>query len=124
MVLHFLYEMVPKSKTWKSDYYREIGKPGDDIYKKLLGVLDIKKMIPVSETLYKRIVFRDVDDRKYRLLLQKQFRFLLPLKEGILQRAGVLYAEQKETTVVKPMHCNFTVLEKAHEDYMLGVRLR
>jgi len=117
---YLIYEIIQGNDIRKSDIYRQIGKDEDDRYKKIQAILDLRKMIPVHESLYSRIVFDDVDDNKYRGLLLKEYAFLVPHKEGILHRAKNIYIKQKESSVVERFHCNFTLLEAALSEYMIS----
>lgn len=60
---HFLiYEVIDKSVNISGDVYKEYSK---DKKMHVLSVLDIKKMIPVPDDAYKRIVFDELRDERY-----------------------------------------------------------
>lgn len=83
--------------------------------KHILSVLEIKKMIPVPEKYYSEIKFSKITDESYRNLLQKEYKFIKPLKESIYTKANTIYKEQKETGIVHNFHCNFSKLEKIYD---------
>lgn len=78
----------------------------------ILALLDIKKMIPVPKSLYNKVEFSTILDKKYKLLFQKEYEFCLNIKEKILEKAVKLYEEQKFTGIVRKMNCNFSKLEQ------------
>ena len=90
--------------------------PGSGLLR-ILAVLDVKKMIPVPDGLYRQIDFMQVQDRRYQGLLWKEFRSCRKIAKEILEKAGAVYREQKETGTIHPMFCNFAALEKACGDY-------
>jgi len=112
---YLIYENVFESELRDNDIFKQIDKT--EIYKKLLAVLEIKKMIPVDETLCKFIKFTEVTDKDYLSLLQKEYRFLIPHKDSILDKAKTMYLKQKETGKVKYCYCSFSLLEDAYESY-------
>lgn len=85
-------------------------------YKKLLSVLEIRKMIPVNDTVIKKIIFDNVEDEDYRNLLLKEYRFLGNYKKQILEKAQDLYSKQKETGIVKSCYVTFDKVEKAYNE--------
>lgn len=75
---HFLiYEIIDKSVNIAGDIYKAYS--GD---KKIhvMSVLDIKKMIPVPDNAYERIVFDNLDDERYQDLFRKEYAFCLTIK--------------------------------------------
>ena len=84
---------------------------------KIFAALDIKKMVPVPDGLYKKKDFNAETDLKYRALLQKEYRFCLKIKDGILEKAKTIYSQQKTTQKVLRFHCDFAKLEKACDEY-------
>ena len=94
---YLIYEVVSASELCTNDIFKKIGKDEDDTYKKLLGALEIKKMIPVNESLCSRVDFKKVSDAAYLSLLQKEYNFLFPHKDTILEKAKKLYVKLKLT---------------------------
>ncbi len=111
---YIIYETVEKDKLSGNAIYKAIS---EDLVKHILAVLDMKKMIPVPNGAYSKIEFSDVQDYKYRALLEKEYRFCQGIQEGILDRVHKIYDNQKRTGVVRRFYCNFTALEKGCEEY-------
>jgi len=110
-----IYELLDFSKVRKNSIGKRIGKT--TTYKRLLAVLEIGKMIPIKEDLYTYIDFEDIEDISYRDLLEREYRFLTPRKEEILEKAIKLYEKQRKTGIIEPFYCNFEMLEKACHEY-------
>ena len=112
---YIIYENVDLSVIKPDDVYMQIG--SSSVCKKLLSVLEIRKMIPVDASLYTFIDFSQEADIAYKALLEKEYRFLLPFKEDILKKANVLHGKQKTSGVIKTCYCTFSKLEQAYEKY-------
>jgi len=110
-----IYEMVNSSSVRKKDICKRIG--NTEIYKRILAVLEIGKMIPIKEGLYEYINFNDVENSFYRSLLKSEYRFLKLREQSILKKAVALYSKQKSTGIVEACYCDFEVLEKACNEY-------
>jgi len=113
---YIIYEVITSSEIHSSDKYRRIGMT--DTYEKLLGVLEIRKMIPVDNNLCEYIDFSKEPDANYKNLLEKEYNFLHSLKIDILKRAAILYNKQITSGIIKPCYCNFKLLEDAYLSYM------
>ena len=112
---YLIYEIVDKKELHKSDIYKQVnGSP--DKYKKLLSVLEIRKMIPVNKNVINKIIFNDIQDEDYKNLLLKEYRFLSNYKKQIITKAEKLYIKQKETGIIKNCYVSFNALEKAYGD--------
>lgn len=91
--------------------------------KRLLAVLEIKKMFPVKEGVYTYVNMdrNESDLSKEELdrrgLMHKEYRFCLRIKDGIEKRANKIYIKQIKTNKVLPFHCNFKKLENAMKMY-------
>lgn len=112
---YVIYEIVDREELHKGDIYKKYDKDGNK-YKKLLSVLEIRKMIPVNQNVIEKIIFDDIDDMDYRNLLLKEYRFLGSYKKHILVKAQELYEKQKETNIVKSCYVTFNKVEKAYND--------
>lgn len=110
-----IYEITDRSSLRRTDIYKQVG---TNSYKKIMAVLEIRKMIPVNDDLCTYIDFSQEQDPDYRALLEKEYRFLSPLKDMIVQRAFELYWEQKQTGIIRPCYCNFNTLEAAYHEYI------
>lgn len=112
---YIVYEIVNEDELHKDDVYKKYDKESN-IYKKLLSVLEIRKMIPVNEQVIEKINFDYIEDQNYRNLLLKEYRFLSSYKKQILLKAQELYDKQKETSIVKSCYVTFNKIEKAYND--------
>ena len=112
---YVVYENVVLSEIHPKDVYRRI--KNTELYKKIIAVLEIRKMIPICEGLYTYIDFPSENDQDYRNLLEKEYRFLKPLKDKILHKAERLYELQARTGKIKDCYCNFRILEQAFKEY-------
>ena len=108
---HFLiYEVVDNSITKRDDIYKYYS---DKEKMHILSVLDIKKMIPVPDGCYKKIIFDELGDARYKDLFEKEYDFCLSIKNKILEKAKKIRQKQKETEIVRDKNCNFLQLENA-----------
>lgn len=112
---YIVYEIVKEDELHKGDIYKKYDKESKT-YKKLLSVLEIRKMIPVNEQVIEKIIFDDIEDQNYRNLLLKEYRSLSSYKRQILLKAQELYDKQKETSIVKSCYVTFNRIEKAYND--------
>ena len=59
--------------------------PGDE--KEIKGSLRFNYMIPVPEECIEKLVIKDVQDKKYRLLLNKEYQFCVDNAERIQEKS-------------------------------------
>ena len=59
--------------------------------KEIKGALRFNYMIPVPEECIERLVIKDVEDEKYRLLLNKEYQFCMDNAERIQKKANKIY---------------------------------
>lgn len=112
---HFLiYEYVEESINIRKQIYKP-SVEGKKIH--ILSVLDFKKMIPVPPSEYNLIDFNNLE-YQYRRLLQKEYDFCKSLGDKIIKRIEKMYSYQKETGIIKRMHCDFLKLERACQEYV------
>ena len=89
----------------------------DYIYfkKKILSILEIKKMIPLIENCYKIVDF-NLSSSKEELdrnnLMKKEYLFCKKIREKILNKANKIYNYQITFGIIKPFYCNFKLLEQ------------
>ncbi|MBP1889788.1 protein AbiQ [Clostridium moniliforme] len=113
---YIIYEIVKKRELQHGDIYKQLG--NTDKYKKILSVLEIRKMIPVKNGLYKYIDFNEIDNSDgYRDLLYKEYNFIKKIKNSILSKAEKLYNDQINTGIIGKCYCNFSILEEAMKNY-------
>lgn len=79
----------------------------------ILALLDIKKMIPVPDGEFERIEFNEIDDLRYKSLLQKEYAFCLKIKDKLFKKVNKIYRKQINEGKVKRAYCNFLKLEEA-----------
>ena len=59
--------------------------------KEIKGSLRFNYMIPVPEECIEKLVIKDVQDKKYRLLLNKEYQFCVDNAERIRKKANKIY---------------------------------
>ena len=95
--------------------------PGDE--KEIKGSLRFNYMIPVPEECMERLVIKDVEDEKYRLLLNKEYQFCMDNAERIRKKANKIY--EMVTTNRKPIltdnSCAFRILEQGYLEYVENI---
>lgn len=112
---YLIYEIVDADELHSDDVYKRIS--NDPLkYKKILAVLEIRKMIPVNNNVIQKIIFGDIEDINYKNLLSKEHRFLKDYRRQILEKADILYTKQKETGIIKNCYVTFDLLENAYND--------
>lgn len=112
---YLIYEIISNPSQNHSGIIRTY--PNSNKAKKILAVLEIKKMIPVKSGYYARIDFNQLQDLAYKSLLQKEYYFCLPHTNDIIQKANKIYTTQCRTNKVLKYHCNFKLLEAACDSY-------
>ena len=91
--------------------------------KEIKGSLRFNYMIPVLEECIERLVIKDVEDEKYRLLLNKEYQFCMDNAERIQKKANKIYEmvitnrKQKLTD----NSCSFSILEQGYQEYVENV---
>lgn len=87
---------------------------------KIKGSLRFNFMIPIPTKCLKRLVIKDIQDAKYRLLVNKEYNFCIANKERIEKKARKIYdmvitnKKQKLTD----NSCDFLLLETAYAEYL------
>ncbi|MBQ3826276.1 MAG: type III toxin-antitoxin system ToxN/AbiQ family toxin [Spirochaetaceae bacterium] len=114
-----IYENCDISVLSKSAVYKA---NADGSVKHIFSVLDLKKMIPVKDGLYKKVNLNSekgdsVQIRNYKNLLNKEYSFCLKIIDTIIQKATKLYDKQMKTGRIIPFCCNFKLLEAKCEEY-------
>lgn len=91
--------------------------PGDR--QEVKGSLRFNFMIPVPDACLTRIVIKDVADEKYRLLLNKEYRFCMDNADRIQKKAEKIYdmVVNNRKQILTDNSCNFKILEKACQEY-------
>ena len=95
--------------------------PGDE--KEIKGSLRFNYMIPVPEACIERLVIKEVEDEKYRLLLNKEYQFCMDNAERIQKKANKIY-EMVTTNRKQKLtdnSCAFRILEQGYREYIENV---
>lgn len=92
--------------------------PGDE--KEVKGSLRFNYMIPVPESCLTRLIIKDIEDEKYRSLLNKEWRFCVDNIERIQKKANKIYemVTQNRKQILTDNSCDFGLLEKAYKKYI------
>lgn len=88
--------------------------------KRILSILEIKKMIPVIEGVYTAIDLnspQSPDETMRYNLMKKEYFFCRPILDEIKEKATKIYEKQQETGIVAPFHCNYKKLEMVANEY-------
>ena len=92
--------------------------PGDE--KEVKGSLRFNYMVPVPDECIEKLVIKDVEDEKYRLLLNKEYQFCMNNAERIQKKANKIY--EMVTTNRKQFltdnSCAFHILEDGCREYI------
>ena len=95
--------------------------PGDE--KEIKGSLRFNYMIPVPEECIEKLVIKDVQDKKYRLLLNKEYQFCVDNAERIRKKANKIY-EMFTTNRIQKLtdnSCAFSILEQGFQEYVENI---
>ena len=95
--------------------------PGDE--KEIKGSLRFNYMIPVTEECIERLIIKNVQDEKYRLLLNKEYQFCMNNAERIQKKANKIY-EMVTTNRKQKLtdnSCAFSILEQGYREYVENV---
>ncbi|MEZ3447202.1 MAG: type III toxin-antitoxin system ToxN/AbiQ family toxin [Lachnospiraceae bacterium] len=91
--------------------------PGDK--KEVKGSLRFNYMVPVPDECIEKLVIKDVEDEKYRLLLNKEYQFCMNNADRIQKKANKIY--EMVTTNCKQIltdnSCAFKILEVGYHEY-------
>lgn len=110
-------ELLKKKNINESEY--------PNYKQRILSVLEIKKMFPVKDGAYRLadldlVDGLDLEERRRRVLMQKEYEFCVRVKDDIKRKASKIYKKQMESGKVLKYHCNFKILEQASDTYKKG----
>ena len=93
-----------------------------DYRQRILAVLDLRKMFPVDESVYKKVEINVSSDMprsemQRAFLMIKEYNFLNEISEDIAKKATKIYEKQIRKNKVLPYHCDYRKLEQALEEY-------
>ena len=92
--------------------------PGDN--QEIKGSLRFNYMIPVPDECIERLIISDIEDEKYRLLLNKEYQFCMDNAERIQKKANKIY-EMVTTNRKQKLtdnSCSFGILEQGCKEYI------
>ena len=95
--------------------------PGDE--KEIKGSLRFNYMIPVPEECIEKLVIKNVQDKKYRLLLNKEYQFCVDNADRIRKKANKIY-EMVTTNRKQKLtdnSCAFSILEQGYQEYVENI---
>lgn len=119
---YLVYEYALKSKMGDADIWVQSAE--ESIVKHIMSVIDIKKMIPIKLGVYREVnMNKDNSDTpevsKYKDLINKEYSFCLKIAEDLTKKANRLYDSQMTTGKVKKYCCDFKLLERACDTYVI-----
>jgi len=91
---------------------------GDE--KEVKGSLRFNYMVPVPDECIEKLVIKDVEDEKYRLLLNKEYRFCMNNAERIQKKANKIYEMviTNRKQILTDNSCAFHILEDGCREYI------
>lgn len=112
------YYVSVSSFTKKQEANILIKVPGDK--EEIKGSLRFNYMIPVPDNCLKRLNIKEVEDEKYRTLLNKEYQFCIKNEEKIQKKANQIYSMviENRKPILTDNSCNFKILEKAYHEYI------
>jgi len=110
-----IFEDIKKTNLHQNDLYKPLQ---NDQVRKLLSVMELKKMIPVKEGLYTYIDFKELSTRR-KDLLEKEYLFCSKIKSRILEYASKMYDKQIASGLIIPFQCDFKKLEDICNTYSI-----
>ena len=92
--------------------------PGDE--KEIKGSLRFNYMIPVPNECIQKLIIKEVEDEKYRLLLNKEYRFCMDNAERIKKKASKIYEMviTNRKQILTDNSCAFLILEAGYREYI------
>lgn len=92
--------------------------PGDE--KEIKGSLRFNYMIPVPEECIERLIIKDIEDDKYRILLNKEYQFCIENAERIQKKANKIYemVTTNRKQILTDNSCAFRILEQGYCEYV------
>ena len=92
--------------------------PGDK--KEVKGSLRFNYMVPVPDECIEKLVIKDVEDEKYRLLLNKEYQFCMNNAERIQKKANKIYemVTTNRKQILTDNSCAFHILEDGSREYI------
>lgn len=116
-----IFEDIDKKNLRPKDIFKPLQK---DQVRKILSVMELKKMIPIKDGLYSYINFDQLaagstEDKSRKDLLEKEYYFCIKIKSRILEYASKMYDKQIESGIIIPFQCDFKKLEEICNQYSI-----
>ncbi|MBF0710471.1 MULTISPECIES: type III toxin-antitoxin system ToxN/AbiQ family toxin [unclassified Gemella] len=113
-----IYDIVNKNITKSKAIYKEKKDDEEEKYH-ILSILDMRKMVPVPNGLFKKIDFNSLP-LNYQFLFYKEHEFCKSKQDKIIENSTNLYNKTKEKgKALSKFHCDYIKLEKAMLQYNL-----
>ena len=92
--------------------------PGDK--KEVKGSLRFNYMVPVPDQCLEKLVIKNIKDEKYRVLLNKEYRFCIDNAERIQKKANKIYemVTTNRKQILTDNSCAFRILEDGYHEYI------
>lgn len=92
--------------------------PGDK--KEVKGSLRFNYMVPVPDACLEKLVIKDIQDEKYRFLLNKEYQFCVNNAARIQKKANKIYemVTENRKQILKDNSCDFKILEQGYQEYI------
>ena len=92
--------------------------PGDE--EEVKGSLRFNYMVPVPDECIEKLIIKDVKDEKYRMLLNKEYRFCVNNVERIQKKANKIYEMviTNRKQILTDNSCDFRILEEGYREYI------
>lgn len=76
--------------------------------------------MPVPDECIKKLIIKDVEDEKYRLLLNKEYRLCIDNADKIQKKANKIYemGTTNQKQILTDNSCAFGILEEAYKEYI------
>ncbi len=115
--VQFLQEYEKKRRK-KQEANILIRIPGDK--REVKGSLRFNYMVPVPDTCLEKFVIKDVQDEKYRFLLNKEYQFCINNAAKIQKKANKIYemVTENRKQILTDNSCDFTILEQGYLEYI------
>lgn len=92
--------------------------PGDE--KEVKGSLRFNYMVPVPDECIEKLVIKEIEDEKYRSLLNKEYQFCMDNAERIQKKADKIYemVTTNRKQILTDNSCAFHILEDGYREYI------
>lgn len=95
--------------------------PGDE--KEVKGSLRFNYMVPVPDECIEKLIIKDVQDEKYRMLLNKEYLFCVNNAQRIQKKANKIYemVTENRKQILTDNSCDFRILEEGYREYIKNI---